>query len=312
MTVNHTKEDTKREETGKRSLLVTYLYHIIALAIVAVWGSTLVSTKILIQSGLRPDEIFILRFLLAYIAILFISPRKLWADNLRDELMMVLLGITGGSAYFITENMAVGLTYVNNVSFIASVSPLVTMAIALCTYKGITIRRVLFVGSAFAVLGIAIVVFNGQLVLHLNPLGDLLAVATMVCFGVYCYFLKQMGEKYNPVFLTRKMFAYGLLTALPLLAFCPWQFPLAGLLEPKMLLNLLFLGIVASFGCFVMWSVCINRVGAVTCSNYLYLIPLATVFFSAIFLNEQMTLIAWIGCACILLGVYLANLGCRD
>lgn len=305
-------EDSINTKDSKRSLWATYFFHFVALAIVAIWGSTLVSTKILIQSGLRPDEIFMLRFLLAYIAILFISPRKMWADSLRDELMMVLLGITGGSAYFITENMAVGLTYVNNVSFIASVSPLVTMAIALCTYKGITIRRILFVGSALAVLGIAIVVFNGQMVLHLNPLGDLLAVATMVCFGVYCYFLKDMGNKYDPVFLTRKMFAYGLLTALPLFVISPWEFPLADLLSAKMLLNLLFLGLVASFGCFVLWSVCINRVGAVTCSNYLYLIPLTTVLFSAIFLNEQMTLIAWIGCACIMVGVYLANLGCRD
>ena len=288
------------------------MYHIIALAIIAVWGSTLVSTKILIQAGLRPDEIFVLRFLLAYAAIWFISPRKIWSDSIKDELMMVLLGITGGSLYFITENMAVGLTYVNNVSFIASVSPLVTMAIALCTYKGIKIRKILFVGSLLAVLGVGVVVFNGQAVLHLNPLGDLLAVAPMVCFGVYCYFLKSMGDKYDPVFITRKMFFYGLLTALPIFIFQPWSFPLSGLLSAKMLLNLLFLGLVASFGCFVMWSICVNKIGAVTSSNYLYLIPLSTVVFSALFLNEPMTLIAWIGCALIMVGVYMANIGCRD
>lgn len=300
------------QSISKWSLLTYSFFHIVALIIIVIWGSTLVSTKLLIQAGMRPDEIFVLRFVLAYLAILFISPRKLFADTLKDELMMVLLGVTGGSAYFITENMAVGLTYVNNVSFIASVSPLVTMAIALCTYKGITVRRVLFVGSLLAVLGVAIVVFNGQAVLHLNPLGDMLAVATMVCFGVYCYFLKDMGNRYDPVFLTRKMFFYGLLTALPLFVFNPWQFPLARLIDLKILLNLLYLGLVASFGCFVLWSVCVNRLGAVTTSNYLYLIPLSTVLFSAIFLSEPMTVIAWIGCAMILVGVYLANLGCRD
>ena len=101
----------------------TLLYHVVVAAIVAVWGSTLVSTKKLIQVGMRPDEIFYVRFLLAYVGLLFFARKKLWADNWKDELLMVALGITGGSLYFITENLAVGLTYVNNVSFIVSTSP---------------------------------------------------------------------------------------------------------------------------------------------------------------------------------------------
>jgi drug/metabolite transporter (DMT)-like permease len=47
-------------------------------------------------------------------------------------------------------------------------------------------------------------------------------------------------------------------------------------------------------------------------SNYIYLIPVATVIFSAIFLDEPMTAIAYSGSALILVGVYLANKGCAD
>ena len=66
--------------------LLKIKWHLIAILTVAIWGTTFISTKLLIRSGLTPQEIFFLRFLMAYIGILFISPRKLWADNWRDEL----------------------------------------------------------------------------------------------------------------------------------------------------------------------------------------------------------------------------------
>ena len=103
------------------------IFHIIALIVVSIWGSTLVSTKILMQSGMRADEIFLARFLIAYIVMLLYCRKPLFANSVKDELLMLVLGITGGSLYFITENLAVGLTYVNNVSFIVSTSPIITM-----------------------------------------------------------------------------------------------------------------------------------------------------------------------------------------
>lgn len=45
-----------------------YLFHLLALCIVCVWGTTFVSTKTLISNGLTPTEIFIYRFALAYSA----------------------------------------------------------------------------------------------------------------------------------------------------------------------------------------------------------------------------------------------------
>ena len=43
-----------------------FRYHLLALAVVAVWGVTFVSTKVLIGAGMRPAAIFVLRFVLAY------------------------------------------------------------------------------------------------------------------------------------------------------------------------------------------------------------------------------------------------------
>ena len=283
------------------------LWHLIAVGAVAVWGTTFVNTKVLYNSGLTPSEIFFLRFLIAYVAIWFISPRKLFADSWRDEGLMLLLGITGGSLFFVAENSAVGLTYVNNVSFITSTSPLITVILGIVFVKSIKATWTLITGSLIALLGVGIVIFNGSFILHLNPWGDLLALLTAVCWAVYSLLMKAVSSKYSAVFITRKIFFYGLVTVLPMFLIDPWTATFSMLMTPKVVLNLLFLGLIASFLCFALWTVVIARLGVMTASNYQYLNPITTVVASAIFLSEPMTAIAYMGSALILIGVTVSN-----
>lgn len=283
------------------------LWHLLAVGVVAVWGTTFVNTKILYNSGLTPSEIFFLRFLIAYVAIWFISPRKLFANSWRDEGTMLLLGITGGSLFFVAENSAVALTYVNNVSFITSTSPLVIVILGIVFVKSIKATWTLIVGSLIALVGVGLVIFNGSFILHLNPWGDLLALLTAVCWAVYTLLMKRVSDRYSAVFITRKLFFYGLLTVLPMFLIDPWTVSLGTLLTPKVAFNLLLLGLVASFLCFALWTVVIERLGVMTASNYQYLNPITTVVASAIWLSEPMTAIAYIGSALILIGVIVSN-----
>ena len=283
------------------------LWHLLAVGVVAVWGTTFVNTKILYNNGLTPSEIFFLRFLIAYVAIWFISPRKLFANSWRDEGTMLLLGITGGSLFFVAENSAVALTYVNNVSFITSTSPLVTVILGIVFVKSIKATWTLIVGSLIALVGVGLVIFNGSFILHLNPWGDLLALLTAVCWAVYTLLMKRVSDRYSAVFITRKLFFYGLLTVLPMFLIDPWTVSLGTLLTPKVAFNLLLLGLVASFLCFALWTVVIERLGVMTASNYQYLNPITTVVASAIWLSEPMTAIAYIGSALILIGVIVSN-----
>ncbi|MDE6062230.1 MAG: DMT family transporter, partial [Duncaniella sp.] len=100
--------------------------HLFASLSVIVWGITFVSTKTLIGQGLSPLQIFVYRFALAYVCMLPLM-RRLWAASLRDELTLMLGGLTGGSIYFLTENTALGLTFASNVSLLISTAPLFTM-----------------------------------------------------------------------------------------------------------------------------------------------------------------------------------------
>ncbi len=284
----------------------SFLYHAIAAMVVFVWGCTFINSKILLLSGLSAHEIFTLRFVFAYLCICVISPRRLWAESWRDELMMGALGLTGGSLYFVTENLAIKIDYVNNVSFIVCTAPLLTTLFALLFLKSVRANRYLVAGAVMATLGVGLVVFNGQFVLKLNPLGDFLAFCAASSWAVYSLLLRRVAH-YNVVFVTRKVFFYGLITMLPMFCVHPWSFPLQGFFEPKVWGNLLFLGTVASFGCFVLWSWVSKKLGALVASNYIYLNPISTIVCSAIFLDEPMTWMAYIGSALILAGVYVSN-----
>ena len=281
--------------------------HVVAVAVVACWGGTFVNTKYLLMGGLAPHEIFLCRFLLAYVAIWSVSPRRLFCSGWRDELLMALLGLSGGSLYFLSENWAVGISYVNNVAFIVCTAPLLTTILAILFFRSVRATPALIIGSLVALTGVALVIFNGHFVLHLNPLGDALALGAALCWSVYSLLMKRASTRYSSVFITRKVFFYGLLTILPVFIFQPWHFPLERLLEPVIWMNIVFLGLIASFVCFVLWNWSIARIGAMRSSNYIYLNPVTTLIASAIFLHEPMTTMAYAGSVLILVGVFVAN-----
>ena len=162
-------------------------YHFVAFLTVAIWGSTFVFTKILLQNGLSPAQIFTLRFILAYVlleVVTWVVGQKVkWLSNsVRDELIMVLLGITGGSLYFLTENASMVYTTATNTSLIVCTCPLFAMLLLKLVYtKTERVTKMMALGSVIACLGMAIVVLNGRFVLHLSPLGDMLAFGACLC-----------------------------------------------------------------------------------------------------------------------------------
>jgi drug/metabolite transporter (DMT)-like permease len=101
-------------------------FHLMALLTVVIWGTTYISTKVLIGHGLRPSEIFFYRFLLAYGCIWFFSRQRIWAESFRDEMLLLLAGLTGGSFYFLFENTALTITLASNVALILCTATILT------------------------------------------------------------------------------------------------------------------------------------------------------------------------------------------
>lgn len=282
-------------------------YHLVAFLTVAIWGTTFVSTKVLMINGLSPAQIFTLRFAMAYVLMFCFSHRRLFADSWRDEGLMVLLGITGGSLYFLSENEAMNYTTATNTSLIVCSCPLFATLLVRLVYRSSRIHIMQLTGSLLAFMGMIIVVLNGRFVLHLSPVGDALAFTACICWAFYSLLMKTMTDKYSAAFITRKVFFYGVLTIIPYYILVPGVPSMAVLTQPVVVGNLLFLGCLASMICFLTWNWCISKLGAVKATNWVYFNPITTMIFASWVLGEKITIYFLIGAVCILTGMYMAD-----
>lgn len=279
-------------------------YHLLALATSAIWGTTLVSSKILLHAGMSPAEILICRLILAYVFLWILYPKSHLPKSFRDEMVFLLGGLFGGTIYFLAENSALVYTQATNVGLICATVPLVTAILSqlLLKEKHLTFR--FLIGTAIAFLGVGLVILNGRFVLKLNPLGDLLTFVAVFSWAAYCICLKYLKYPYSSLFVTRKIFFYCIITLMPYFAISPFHFPFSDLLQPDVWPNLLFLGVVASSLCYLVWTLSIKHIGVVATNNYIYFMPLVTIVTAHIFIHEQITLFVLAGASLIIGGLW--------
>ena len=286
-------------------------YHLVAFLVVAIWGVTFVYTKLLLIAGLTAAQIFVLRFVVAYLLLLAYSlTRKqfrLFSSVWQDELLMVALGITGGSLYFLTENSAMIYTTTTNTSLIVCLCPLIAALLIALFFRSMRLHGLQIVGMVMAAIGVIIVVLNGRFVLRLSPLGDALAFGACLCWALYSLLMIPASQRYDTTFITRKVFFYGLVSMIPYFLIYPDLPSPSVVLRPDVLANLLFLGCVASMLCFLAWNWVIKKLDAVIATNYVYFNPVTTVLFAWLILSERITIYFLIGTLLILTGMYLCN-----
>ena len=283
-----------------------YLLNLMTILIIFVWGITFVSTKVLILEGLTPAEIFTERFCIALVGLWILCPKPLTSGSLKDEFMLFLAGITGGSLYFVTENTALAITYASNVSLLICLAPIFTLILARI-FLGTKVTLFQVMGSLLAYVGVWLVVFNGQFRLIDNNIGDALAIAAALSWAFYCLLIKKLSERYSTLFITRQVFLYALISQLLFFLYDPTIFHFELLTKPIVWGNLLFLSLIGSLLCFIGWSHAVKELGAAKTANYIYLTPLFTLCAAAVCLSEPITVWMIGGGACILLGVFIVE-----
>lgn len=277
-----------------------------ALFTITVWGSTFIASKKLL-TVYTPSQIMLTRFLLAYCALWLLRPRRLTLTR-RQELSFLLLGLSGCSLYFYTENTALTYTLASNVSIIVAAAPIFTAVLAHFAGEERFRRQTLW-GFLVAFTGVVLVVCNGTFVLKLNPRGDLLALGAAACWAVYSVLLRRVGRGLDPVLTTRRTLFWGAVTAVPLVLLEGAPFPTAPLTTPVIAGNFLFLGLIGSGLCYVLWNNAFRLLGVVATNNFIYLNPFITIVAAHIFLDEPVSPLALLGAALITIGVVAAQRG---
>ena len=284
-----------------------FWYHVAAFAMILVWGISFLNTRVLLDAGLTPTEIFVARFTIAYLTLLVFSGFKVRFTGWRDELLFVVCGIAGGSAYFIAENTALELTLISDVAVLVSIAPLTTALMGAIFYRDERITLLTCVGMVIAFIGSVMLALKDGFVWGDSVLGDLLAMLAALVWAFYSMALKRLNRTYTTLFITRKLFFYGVLSALPFLALEGKQLSLEVLKQPAVWGNLLYLGLICSLAAYFIWGITVKRIGAVRASNYFYLSPIISMIAAAIWFGERTNAVAYVGCVLILAGVIMAE-----
>ena len=281
--------------------------HLAALLTILIWGTTFISTKVLLVD-FQPVEILFFRFVLGLLALLIVCPRRLTGTTLRQEIVFGTAGLCGVCLYYLMENIALTYTMASNVGVIISAAPFFTAILShLLLKKEEKLGAAFFVGFLIAMAGIALIRFNGS-ALQLNPTGDLLALLAAFLWACYSILTRRIsGYGYNTILTTRRIFFYGILFMVPALFLFDFRLELDRFANPVYLLNILFLGLGASALCFVTWNFAVRLLGAVKTSVYIYLVPVITVAASVVILREPFTWMTGAGTVLTLAGLLLSE-----
>lgn len=285
----------------------TIWYHIAALAMETAWSVAFLNTRVLLDYGLSPLEIYVIRFVIAYVGLLLLTRCRLRWLGWRDELALLACGTCGGTIYFLAENTAVKLTLVSDVAIIVALAPLLTALLSCIVNRDERFTVMMFLGSLVAFAGVSLLTFRDGLRWGDSVLGDLLAFVSAVAWAFYSIVVRRLNKRHSTAMITRKTFFYGIVTAIPFLVAMPWSTPLPTLAKTAVWGNLLFLAIVCSLVVFFIWGVIIKAIGTIRASNYIYLGPFITMIAAAIWFGEPVTLIELAGCALILVGVVIVE-----
>lgn len=280
---------------------------IFAIFTMVVWGTTFVATKVLLLS-FTPEEILFFRFLLAFIVLFIAYPKVFTIKNWKHELVFAIAGLTGFSIYQYLENLALTYSQASNVSIIVSLAPLFTAVLAYLVLKDEKITKRFIIGFALSIIGIILVSFNGIFILKFNPKGDILAFLAVFVWAIYSIVTKIASKyEYNMLQVTRRITMYGVIFILPLFFLGNSKFALDRFIDLENLLLMGFLGIVASAMGFFTWNVAIKYLGTIRTTNFLYGVPVVTIIFAAIFLNEKLTLMGTIGVIITIVGLVISS-----
>lgn len=281
--------------------------HLAAAATILVWGTTYISTKVLLEDY-APIDILFTRFLIGFFVLSLVCRTRVRFRRWREERLYMAAGLCGVTLYFLFENIALTYTYASNVAMVMASAPMLTAVAARLFLRSERIGWSFVAGFFCAAAGIGLISFSSVEEMHLNPFGDFLAVMGALTWAVYSIFTRKIAAFGEPsAEATRHIFFWGLIFMGPALYAFDFHWGLARLVDPVNLGNLLFLGVGASALCFATWTYSVKTLGAVKTSAYIYASPVITVACAVVVLGETITPLMGAGIVLTMTGLFLSQ-----
>ncbi len=284
----------------------SFVKYLPALLTSLVWGTTFVASKVVLSSGVTPLQLMFARFVLGYVALWLAYPHLGGFRPLSRELRFAGLGLCGGSLYFLCEYEALRYTSAVNVGIIVSTVPLVTYALMILLRRSVFSLRYAL-ACLLALVGVALIVFNGSFVFRPQFLGDLLAILAVLLWAAYTILLDADNAETHPLLVSRRLFFYALLSLTPLLVISPSSVVSPLVFSSPALYPVIYLGLIASGACIWLWNVSVNVLGPSRTNAFLYLNTVIPVLASWLIFSSEVTRFHVFGSIFILAGLLLSQ-----
>ena len=275
---------------------------------VVVWAGAFVAIKQLLDDGLAAPDIALGRYLIAApgFAVALVATRGIPGLHRRDLVRLVAAGLLVVAVYHLSLNAGERLTTAGTASVVVASAPGMTLAMALAIGQERFSRR-RAAGLAVSFVGVVVVVLlgSGQRISFHNARGPLLVLAAPIAFAGYNVIVKPLLRQHGAVRVTAAASLVGTMALLPFTRAA--TFRRVSDLHPGGVALLLYLGLAATLGGYLAWTLGLRWLDASRTTAYLYAVPVVAIVIGAVTLGEQVTPWLGLGAALVVAGMVMAQ-----
>lgn len=282
-----------------------FAYISIAIAVV-LYGTTLTATKICLQYY-STAQLMTFRMLIStllFIPFIFLLYRNIKIER-KDIKLILLMIMCEPCLYFIFETNALKYTSSGQAGIVSSLEPVILVIAARIILKEKFVKIVYF-GLFISILG-SILLSLASDITQLAPkplLGNFLELIAIILTDTCVITTKYLMDRYPPFFLAGISVIGGLIFFSGLNLYEHGSF----LIEINMsLFIVLYLGIL-TVAAYALYNFAICTLSASKFSPFLFLLPVAAVFFGCFFLGETFNIKQFFACILVFLGIFICQI----
>lgn len=274
------------------------------------WGLNVPVTKVLIPEWMTGDGISAVRLvggcILFWIVSLFLKNQKI---DKGDWLKIVLGGTVGlfGFIYLFVNSLKYGNPI--DISIIMTLPPMFVILIGII-FMHERPSVIEYIGVIVSFAGAFVVIADGASghVGSDNMLGDLMAVASTLCYAFYLVILQKPTAKYKPTMLLRWVFLFAAIPGLLLIPGMQHE-PIVHTTEVVPWLEIAFILLCPTFIAYFLVQPAIKDIGSELVSIYQYLIPVFATIASVLMGIDHLRTMQVVAMGVIIIGMVLTNVG---
>ena len=285
-----------------------FAYLSISIAVL-LYGTTLTATKICLEYYSTPQLMAFRMFIssILFLPFIFTLYKNIKIEK-KDIKLILLMMLCEPCLYFLFETNALKYTTSGQAGIVSSLEPVILVIAARIILKEKFVK-IVYLGLFISIIGSILLSLSSDVTeLAPNPLlGNFLELIAIILTDTCVITTKYLMDRYPPFFLARISVTGGSLFFTGLNIFTGGSFDIV--LNTSIFL-VLYLGILTVVA-YALYNFAICTLPASKFSPFLFMLPVAAVFFGWFFLGETFNLKQFSACILVFLGIYICQINTK-